>query len=792
MFFHPSRLILPLLLGLLSAPLAAQVLFQDDFEACCGLDASKWQSTTGWSREYDTGCSGSYVAENTSSLSSNGLQTIDIAIPAAGATLDYSYASYSLTTYVEVYAGGWSLLDTAGPTSGICTARPAVDLLTYAGQTVSIRWRKEAGSPFYAKIDDVVLTGNGPPCPNGSIFADDFESGSLDPGLWPTSSGVFVWDYGTCSASEMALLASGDTMQTRDLDLSCATRAQTTFTFSFDGLGIPPRIHLHYDGGAGNPEVDDLWVGYDTGGACETVTVDFTDYIGSASTRLEFEQTGSTTAYFDDVDISAWSNTGWTENFDASTSLPAGWTPSGTVIVSPNGSAHSPGNEAEIDSSSSLASPSYDTSGASAFLVKLRLRCSDSMSSEVQIQFRDSGGTYRTIRSVPANELASGHRYFRWSVTPDGYASGNVADLYDFFHPTFAIRVETGFLLNEPVRLDTVVLTTAPHVRTGFSWHDVPQYGQDGAEDGRGCAVFAPGTVLPETGKPAWGAALADDFCYTDYDPGSPAVLFGVVGHADFSRYAGGLSRYVADYTDSGSPGPPPNATLDTVSLSRDHRHPGPGYLLYDIAYIDHDPVLDIHPRTGEAMGYSVEGSGDTGLAFDEAWWLSRQPAGCASCPVRTYHQDTIEDEFGYAFPDYDDLLFEPDNTCGSPLAPPMPVSDGGFDVAGTAMRTARNGTSVDLDWDVSTCTASADYNVYIGILGSFDAAVESVCGVGASGSATVPIAEDRWWVMTGSDGAGGGAVASLGHDSDHEERVPSGWDGLCPQSTLDLTTGCP
>ena len=96
----------------------------------------------------------------------------------------------------------------------------------HAGQSVRLRWRKEAASSNYARVDRVLITGNGAPCPAGQIFADDFGSGGLSPTRWPVSSGVFVGAGGTCSGNDMARLQLGDSMQTRDLDLSCATRAE--------------------------------------------------------------------------------------------------------------------------------------------------------------------------------------------------------------------------------------------------------------------------------------------------------------------------------------------------------------------------------------------------------------------------------------------------------------------------------------------------------------------------------------------------------------------------------------
>ena len=91
-----------------------------------------------------------------------------------------------------------------------------------------------------------------------------------------------------------------------------------------------------------------------------------------------------------------------------------------------------------------------------------------------------------------------------------------------------------------------------------------------------------------------------------------------------------------------------------------------------------------------------------------------------------------------------------------SPCAQPVP--DGTFGAAMTSARAAADGSSINLGWDASTCTATG-YKVLYGPLSSVSSYVVggSACGLGTSGTATwnsVP-AGDLWYVVVATDGAG-------------------------------------
>ncbi len=72
------------------------------------------------------------------------------------------------------------------------TASDAISLAAYAGQTIELRFRfdsvDEVENGFVGwLVDDVEFTGFTSYCNQDSIFADDFESGSLD--SWSQVSG---------------------------------------------------------------------------------------------------------------------------------------------------------------------------------------------------------------------------------------------------------------------------------------------------------------------------------------------------------------------------------------------------------------------------------------------------------------------------------------------------------------------------------------------------------------------------------------------------------------------------
>ena len=124
--------------------------------------------------------------------------------------------------------------------------------------------------------------------------------------------------------------------------------------------------------------------------------------------------------------------------------------------------------------------------------------------------------------------------------------------------------------------------------------------------------------------------------------------------------------------------------------------------------------------------------------------------------------------------------------SCAAPT--PKPVPDGGV-VAGAPMRAGRNGSGVDVSWDVSTCH-SQSYNLYYGALGSFHALTGAICGLPTTGSAIgLAIPANSFWVVAGANPA---VVSSFGRFPDGTEEFFTGWPALCAQAAQVTSATCP
>ena len=125
---------------------------------------------------------------------------------------------------------------------------------------------------------------------------------------------------------------------------------------------------------------------------------------------------------------------------------------------------------------------------------------------------------------------------------------------------------------------------------------------------------------------------------------------------------------------------------------------------------------------------------------------------------------------------------------CSPASAGPPPIPDGGA-VPGTPMRASRAGASVAITWDAAACPASA-VNVYSGPIGSFGSFTGGSCALPATGSATVPIPANAWFLVVATAGSADGSHARR---LDGTERVYGGASAVCPAVTQHVTTnGCP
>lgn len=127
--------------------------------------------------------------------------------------------------------------------------------------------------------------------------------------------------------------------------------------------------------------------------------------------------------------------------------------------------------------------------------------------------------------------------------------------------------------------------------------------------------------------------------------------------------------------------------------------------------------------------------------------------------------------------------------TCSAAPAGPPPVPDGAA-VPGTPLRASRSGGSVAITWDPSQCVATA-VNVYWGAIGNYATFTGGACGLPPTGSATVAVPANAWFLVVATDGAS--TDGSWARRLDGTERSYSGSGLACPAITQHVTSdGCP
>jgi subtilisin-like proprotein convertase family protein len=132
-------------------------------------------------------------------------------------------------------------------------------------------------------------------------------------------------------------------------------------------------------------------------------------------------------------------------------------------------------------------------------------------------------------------------------------------------------------------------------------------------------------------------------------------------------------------------------------------------------------------------------------------------------------------------------------DVCAAAPGVAKPVADGSFGTAMTGSRADASGSTIDLTWDVATCT-SPNHHVIYGDLGSVASAAVSgaACNLGTSGAASwsgVP-AGDLWFVVVGDDDAF--IEGSWGTRGDGAQRGGNAPSALCGMTTRDNSGTCP
>ena len=127
--------------------------------------------------------------------------------------------------------------------------------------------------------------------------------------------------------------------------------------------------------------------------------------------------------------------------------------------------------------------------------------------------------------------------------------------------------------------------------------------------------------------------------------------------------------------------------------------------------------------------------------------------------------------------------------TCTTQAAGPPPIPDGAS-VPGQPLSVSPSGTNLLLTWDATQCPPAAA-NVYWGNLGSFSTFAGGFCGLAPSGSTTITLPGNVWFLVTGTDGAS--TDGSWSRDSLGNEKNYAGASTACPAITQHVTNNnCP
>jgi hypothetical protein len=110
----------------------------------------------------------------------------------------------------------------------------------------------------------------------------------------------------------------------------------------------------------------------------------------------------------------------------------------------------------------------------------------------------------------------------------------------------------------------------------------------------------------------------------------------------------------------------------------------------------------------------------------------------------------------------------------------PPPIPDGAS-VPGPPLLVAKNGSSVELSWDATSCP-SVEVNVYRGDIGDFSTFSSGDCGLLSTGSATLAIPDDTWFLVVATDGAS--TDGSWSRDATGTELTYTGASSVCPAMT--------
>jgi hypothetical protein len=127
--------------------------------------------------------------------------------------------------------------------------------------------------------------------------------------------------------------------------------------------------------------------------------------------------------------------------------------------------------------------------------------------------------------------------------------------------------------------------------------------------------------------------------------------------------------------------------------------------------------------------------------------------------------------------------------SCSTLATGPPPIPDGAS-VPGDPLRVSRSGNDLLLTWDASRCPAVA-VNIYYGSLSDFTTFTGGLCNLPPTGSATVNLPDDTWFVVAATDGLA--TDGSWSHTAAGTELNYGGASLACPAIVSHITNHtCP
>ena len=105
-------------------------------------------------------------------------------------------------------------------------------------------------------------------------------------------------------------------------------------------------------------------------------------------------------------------------------------------------------------------------------------------------------------------------------------------------------------------------------------------------------------------------------------------------------------------------------------------------------------------------------------------------------------------------------------------------------------MQASLSGSDVVVAWDAAQCPATA-VNLYQGVMGDFTTFTGGDCDLPPTGSATLSLPDDTWFLVVATDGAS--TDGSWSRDTDGNELSYGGASTACPAIANHLpTNACP